>query len=55
MSLADKIKEKIDNLHDSVRVKRLIEISRLIILPGFEKIPLYDVMKFFIESLIKGQ
>lgn len=55
MSLSRKIKGKIDAIQNSAWVKRLIGISRLLILPGFEKVPLYDVMKFFIESLIKGQ
>ncbi|MBU1011301.1 MAG: YihY/virulence factor BrkB family protein [Bacteroidetes bacterium] len=33
---------------------KLIGMLRLIILPGFGKVPLYDVMVFFIKGLFKG-
>ena len=35
-------------------LRALIWISRRIILPGFDKVPLYDVMVFFINGLSRG-
>lgn len=35
-------------------VARLIRLSQKIILPGFDRLPLYDVARFFIEGLQKG-
>ncbi len=33
---------------------RLVEVLRKIVLPGFEGVPLYDVLVFFINGLFKG-
>lgn len=35
-------------------IRRLIRISKRIILPGFDKMPLYDVAVFFVEGIQKG-
>lgn len=35
-------------------IHSLLELSRKIILPGFEGLPLYDVGKFFIKGLYRG-
>ena len=47
MSFVKKIKE-------SLLVKTVIRLSKKIILPGFEGMPLYDVIKFFISGLQNG-
>lgn len=36
-------------------IKRIIEKSKRLILPGFEGIPFYDVMVFFFKEIQKGQ
>lgn len=46
-----KFKEKILQLKP---VAFLIKVSKKIILPGFERIPLYDVLVFFLQGLQKG-
>ena len=35
-------------------VARVIEVSKKIVLPGFDGVPLYNVAKFFIEGIYKG-
>ncbi|MEG1556439.1 MAG: YihY/virulence factor BrkB family protein [Bacteroidales bacterium] len=35
-------------------VRKSIILSRRLVLPGFQGVPFYYVMKFFIESLVKG-
>jgi len=35
-------------------LRKLIRVSRKIVLPGFDGIPLYDVMVFFFRGLFKG-
>ncbi len=47
MSLSDKIKQ-------SGIVQTVIGVSKKIILPGFEGMPLYDVVKFFFSGLQNG-
>ncbi len=44
-----KIKKKY--IHFSIRLKRLL---RVIVLPGFDGMPLYDVLVFFFRGLFKG-
>lgn len=46
-----KLKDKILQLKPVVF---LIKVSKKIILPGFDRIPLYDVLVFFIQGLQKG-
>ena len=41
-------------LKASRRVRKLIVWLRKVILPGCQGVPIWDVMKFFVESLIKG-
>ncbi len=55
MSLKEKAKKQYLQFKQSKGIKKLVSISRLVVLPGFEGMPLYDVMRFFVESLIKGQ
>jgi len=35
-------------------VHRIIMFLKQLVLPGFQKIPIWDVMKFFVESLVQG-
>lgn len=34
--------------------RKLIKIGRQIVLPGFQKLPLYDVLVFFVRALLNG-
>ena len=33
---------------------KLVKFLKRLVLPGFQKIPIWDVMKFFVESLVQG-
>lgn len=33
---------------------KLVKFLKRLVLPGFQKIPVWDVMKFFVESLVEG-
>jgi membrane protein len=44
------LQRKVEQLKDS----RLVALSRKVVLPGFDKMPIYDVALFFIEGLKKG-
>lgn len=35
-------------------VRNTIHVSRLIVLPGFQGVPIFDVLSFFINGLVKG-
>lgn len=35
-------------------IRRLIRLSKKIVLPGFDGIPLYEVARFFLEGIFKG-
>ncbi|MBR1769765.1 MAG: YihY/virulence factor BrkB family protein [Bacteroidales bacterium] len=35
-------------------VRKLLHYSRLLVLPGFQKVPVFDVVVFFIKGLTKG-
>ena len=47
MSLAEKIKH-------SLPIRTIVSVSKKLVLPGFEGMPLYDVIKFFISGLQNG-
>jgi len=55
---SNKVKERYENFIDrtlNLKVVRIIHLwSRKIILPGFDRIPLYDVLVFFIKGMQKG-
>lgn len=53
--LRSKWQQKYAQCKNAKWVRKMVAISRLFVLPGFERVPLYDVMRFFVESLIKGQ
>jgi membrane protein len=44
------MQKKVQQIHTSV-LRKLIKVSKKIVLPGFEGIPLYDVIKFFINKV----
>lgn len=46
--------EKIKSIPDSRLVRKMIFLSKKIVLPGFDGIPLYDVTEFFIRGLTRG-
>jgi membrane protein len=35
-------------------IRKLIMLMKRLVLPGFQKIPFWDVMKFFVEALVQG-
>ena len=45
---------KFSEIRNSSRLHAFIRKLRRIVLPGFFKIPFYDVMKFFVKGLAKG-
>lgn len=45
--MTNKVLETIENL-------RIVKASKKIVLPGFDGIPFYDVMVFFVKGLMKG-
>ena len=49
--MLERIKQKI---LDSKFVTRSLRLSKIIVLPGFDKLPIYYVAKFFITGLQKG-
>ena len=52
--IREKIQEARENLDQAPVVGKFIRKSRKISLPGFQHVPLYDAMRFYIESLGKG-
>lgn len=54
----DEIKTKIQearaDLEHAPVIGKIIQKSRKITLPGFQQVPLYDAMRFYLESLGKG-
>lgn len=65
MSLVTNFRQKQDGLQRYARLLMLrfvrsdlvtttVRISRKLVLPGFNKMPLYDVLAFFIRGLMKG-
>jgi len=46
--------EKIKSIPDSRLVRKMIFLSKQIVLPGFDGIPLYDVTEFLIRGLTRG-
>lgn len=52
------IKEKIQaartDLEQAPVIGKVVRKSRTVTLPGFQRVPLYDAMRFYIESLGKG-
>lgn len=51
MAKGSEIQDKLTNWRP---VRTLIWLSRKVVLPGFDGIPLYDVMVFFIKGLFEG-
>jgi len=55
---ANKVKERYENFIDRILNLKAVRIlhlwSRKIILPGFDGMPLYDVLAFFIKGMQKG-
>lgn len=52
--IREKIQEARDNLDQAPVIGKYIRKSKKISLPGFQHVPLYDAMRFYIESLGKG-
>ncbi|MCR4680616.1 MAG: YihY/virulence factor BrkB family protein [Bacteroidales bacterium] len=52
------IKERLRDAHNDLDhapvIGKVVQKSRRITLPGFQQVPLYDAMRFYIESLGKG-
>lgn len=48
------IKNWIQKIKESILIKKAVHLSKNIILPGFDKLPIYYVAKFFIKGLQKG-
>ncbi len=53
-NISDKIHEWSEDLERVPVLGKLVHKSKTLTLPGFQKMPLYDVMRFFIQSLGKG-
>jgi len=49
-----KARRKLVNFTHRPFIHRIIMIMKRLVLPGFQKIPIWDVMKFFVESLVQG-
>jgi membrane protein len=47
-------KKKLDGFLKSRFIRIVIGLSRKLVLPGFDGLPLYDVTEFFIKGLLKG-
>ncbi len=52
--IKQKALQKVEKVKNSSRLHAFVGRLRRIILPGFFKIPIYDVMKFFVKGLAKG-
>ena len=52
--ISDKIHEWSEDMERVPVLGKLVHKSKTLTLPGFQKIPLYDVMRFFMQSLGKG-
>jgi len=48
------IKKWTDKILQSALVSKGLQLSKVIVLPGFDKLPIYYVAKFFIKGLQKG-
>ena len=47
-------KRKLVKFYSNPFIHRIMLFMKRLVLPGFQKIPFWDVMKFFVESLIRG-
>ncbi|MBO7491481.1 MAG: YihY/virulence factor BrkB family protein [Bacteroidales bacterium] len=52
--ISDKIHEWSEDMERVPVLGKFVHKSKTLTLPGFQKIPLYDVMRFFMQSLGKG-
>lgn len=50
----DKVLKAMDDLDQAPLIGEIVRKSKKITLPGFQQVPLYDAMRFYIESLGKG-
>ena len=54
MKFSEKLGKLILKINRNRQIKKLKAIAFRLVIPGFEKIPFLTVMRFFIESLVKG-
>ncbi|MBK7029377.1 MAG: YihY/virulence factor BrkB family protein [Bacteroidales bacterium] len=54
LSINQYFRKKLEQLIQSKTIRATVRISRSLILPGFDGMPLYDVAEFFIKGLKKG-
>lgn len=54
MSFISDLKKKHKTLTKNRTIRRLIIYLKRLVLPGFESVPFYSVMSFFVESLVNG-
>ncbi len=54
LSINQYFRKKLEQIIQSKTIRATVRISRSLILPGFDGMPLYDVAEFFIKGLKKG-
>ena len=54
MKFSKEISQLIYHINHSRQIRKLRTIAVRLVIPGFEKIPFLTVMRFFVESLVKG-
>ena len=54
MKIWDTVKNLIYKINNHQKIRKLVIAFSRLVIPGFEKIPFVTVMRFFIESLVKG-